>query len=741
MSPPRLASLFSHLSLTLAGLALTSASLDFIPEMPIFFLAYASLVMLDWYSGGRYRLEEWGANVLAVVLTLVGIIWIVLRLRSSQAMLLLRDIPIPVAIVPYLGPLLMALAVVRLYRPTSIRDFWMLQGLGLLQVALGCVLSSGTLFGLFLLLFLFSGICAMAAQERLRQQTRSASMPQIEPPWTLGQWIRFGLRWAMGISLVALPLFLLTPRVQNAEWDPTNRFGFLHLSGKARTGETGFSDEIDLNRTGKLALDDSQAFTVHVVNHQDRSENALQSDQRWRGIVLDRYENGIWRSDISWPATTPIPQPLLGRYDPSPDTFLIEFRVSSKLGGLFLADPLLLDPRTKLMPILLSNLQGRATQFFFEGGGTVVPFANLTSSEFRYTQIMPRSIQADRIPAIRVRDSYIQKMLRGKPAGLEEFTRKVLLGLLPPDQKPGTLRHALRIREQTGELLHPTYWNQIAMLLTRYLARSGEFTYSLNHERRDLSVDPVLDFLTNVRSGTCERYASALALMLRSQGVPARVVKGYRGIDRISEGYYQVRQSHAHAWVEALAHPPDEKTLSFDWVAIDPTPDLDDPVTPLAAWQQWTQTSKASWQDLILGYNSQQQADLLRDIGSPSAWLKFAPWVLGGLLLGSLLFLLRWRRKTALRDKSLPPARTLFEQYLRTLKKRWNLVPEPGETPQEMAHRVSAFLAPQDRFKELADIPMQVVRLHYSFRFGGEAPGDGELTHLRHQLERLEHGQ
>lgn len=98
----------------------------------------------------------------------------------------------------------------------------------------------------------------------------------------------------------------------------------------------------------------------------------------------------------------------------------------------------------------------------------------------------------------------------------------------------------------------------------RHLASFG---YSLD-VRRDVSVDPIIDFLTIHREGHCELFASAMALLARSEGIPARVVTGYRGGDRNRVGGYTVvRERNAHAWVEAW--------IDGGWRAFDPTPPID----------------------------------------------------------------------------------------------------------------------------------------------------------------------
>lgn len=97
--------------------------------------------------------------------------------------------------------------------------------------------------------------------------------------------------------------------------------------------------------------------------------------------------------------------------------------------------------------------------------------------------------------------------------------------------------------------------------------RLSSYGYSLD-VRRDAHFDPIVDFLTIHREGHCELFASAMALLARSSGIPARVVSGYRGGDtnRVG-GYTVVRERNAHAWVEAY--------VDGAWRAFDPTPPIE----------------------------------------------------------------------------------------------------------------------------------------------------------------------
>ncbi len=91
-----------------------------------------------------------------------------------------------------------------------------------------------------------------------------------------------------------------------------------------------------------------------------------------------------------------------------------------------------------------------------------------------------------------------------------------------------------------------------------------EFTYALTFERT-AGRDPLIDFLTTHRQGHCEYFASALALLSRTVGVPARVIGGYQVSEYNDQGgYHLVRERNAHAWVEVW--------LDDRWVTRDATP-------------------------------------------------------------------------------------------------------------------------------------------------------------------------
>ncbi len=99
--------------------------------------------------------------------------------------------------------------------------------------------------------------------------------------------------------------------------------------------------------------------------------------------------------------------------------------------------------------------------------------------------------------------------------------------------------------------------------LERHLAQG--YAYSLDFLGRT-GRDPIADFLFKYKTGDCTYFASAMVLMLRSQGIPARLATGYLGGEyNPLEGYYIVRQWNAHAWVEVYL-------AGEGWRVFDPTP-------------------------------------------------------------------------------------------------------------------------------------------------------------------------
>lgn len=143
--------------------------------------------------------------------------------------------------------------------------------------------------------------------------------------------------------------------------------------------------------------------------------------------------------------------------------------------------------------------------------------------------------------------------------------------------------------------------------------RNGGYRYSLKN--LPVSKEPLEDFLFSFRYGNCEYFASAMAVMLRSAGIPARLVGGYRGGYYNEVGkYYVIPQRNAHVWVEAY--------LDNRWVRADPTPAGIEEFAGLARSgiffriKLFFDTVNYYWNASVINYDFEEQVSLLRKMNA-----------------------------------------------------------------------------------------------------------------------------
>lgn len=157
----------------------------------------------------------------------------------------------------------------------------------------------------------------------------------------------------------------------------------------------------------------------------------------------------------------------------------------------------------------------------------------------------------------------------------------------------------------------------------------NEFTYDLGAPELN-RLKALDDFLLEERRGHCERFASALALLLRMQGIPTRVMVGYvPGPANVLTGWTTVRQMDAHAWTEAF----------FDdrgWVTLDATPrsEMD---LGVSAIRELLDALDAVWYVNIVNMDSGAQKNLFVGAGRLIAiipiWFVQRPVLIAGLVL------------------------------------------------------------------------------------------------------------
>ena len=259
-----------------------------------------------------------------------------------------------------------------------------------------------------------------------------------------------------------------------------------------------------------------------------------------------------------------------------------------------------------------------------------------------------------------------------------------------------------------------------------------QFQYSLG-VANDSGADPVLNFLHHAGKGHCELFASAMTLLLRRQGIPARYVTGFMCEEQHPAGYYVSRIGNAHAWLEAF--PRDKQ----QWILVEPTPP--DGISN-GAERQWG--GFESLQDrlsLILretlallrrGVVARAIINLSSGLFELTVAFISRPYGAAGtgiLLIGILLFMirrLRKRRKISDADMLLPGnvkvLRKVFLKMEKSIAKKYNTVRAPGETVDEWLARIEQdyVLPPNIR---------ATINQYRKVRFsGGRRPPDNSAT-------------
>lgn len=419
-----------------------------------------------------------------------------------------------------------------------------------------------------------------------------AHIPAGRP--TIGQAAGLAGRAALIGTPVMIALFLLFPRI-----------GPLWPSADS-AARTGLSDHLELGSVADLANDDSIAFRLRFDGRPPAA-----SQLYFRGPVLIDTDGHEWRA-----------QSLLdgrSRRASVPRTLTVEERGKPTSYEMTLeATQLTWLPMLEITPPQSSTRANDPSQGIqVLDGSDVRPLADL---DLQWRTRRPIG-QRVRLRAVAGLDD---RIVGATPADLTENLR------LPRQFFPRTKAWGEQwLHDHPPRKGQPVDTDAIVESLYRYIGTAG-FTYTLSpgaYER-----DPVDEFWLDRRVGFCEHFATAFVVVLRSMGIPARVVTGYQGADpQLEDGYVIVRQSNAHAWAEYW-------NPRRGWVRADPTaavaPDRIErgraiqPASGLVGsafnavspglvqrMRAWRETLDNRWNRWVLGYNRSAQFDLLKKAG------------------------------------------------------------------------------------------------------------------------------
>jgi transglutaminase-like putative cysteine protease len=749
------------LALSLSCVAVAYAEYQILPEVAIFAaLAILGLGVLYFLESRVRLLSIPAANRLGAAIALAYVAWCAYRVQRELATQEFKNMGWQMLVVALCGPLLMVTIVAKVARSDKhAGDYWWLHGIALTGIAVSSAFAeeraSFVLVGLYLaatvwsltLLHLGRASGAVPPIPGDKQPARKAVTVSADPTGHRTDF-RPALLWAALALAAAIPFYLLTPRSEELKID----------FGKPRV-EVGYAADqmVDLNQEGTLTTNTEVAFEFTATNPDGSPCTDVSPGQRFRGKSFRQYVNGEWKdigqvsppishargdrarsANMQVPRTGPWTEPRLG-----PGQFTITYEVPSKLGyPPPLADPVIWEPGQPAPVATLTEQGPRGWTTGLDGTFSTLVWRPMSPAPtFRYVQVYRRLNAPDVGPPFRFvygDDDHRLTPLQVNPVpGVTQYANAVVDGAIASGRLPKDCRD-----EQ--QKIKPRYREAVARLFVLHLSNAASFNYTTDLKRADPKIDPVEDFLINTKAGHCERFAAALVLMLRSQGIPAIYVLGFRGCEPGEPGRYIVRQEFAHAWVEAIIpkadepeDPKDPRSRVYHWVTLDPTPGLGQEAAQERPWwgdaNDWLQ---AQFQAYVKEYTPERRrqalAALAEKLSEPQALAVIALAV--ALAAAARLAVRRLRRPAA--PAAEPPRPFGWFGDLLALLQAHGITPRAGETLLEYAAAADGTL--RDRgCAEVADVPLAWVAAYYQERFGGIAPADARLAELSARLEAL----
>jgi transglutaminase-like putative cysteine protease len=419
--------------------------------------------------------------------------------------------------------------IVRMFSLRRERDYILLAVLAFLMVLVSAVLTVGSIFLFCFAIFMLMAVATFVLLEMRRSgqaaAIQSQNLSDARENRNFAYWLARVAPALLAMILAgAAFLFFLLPR---------RSVGYFGGYAFGTNFSSGFSDHVQLGQIGQIQQ--SNAVVMHVQIDGDRTGRY---DMRWRGVALADFDGRTW--------SKPREQAPLQKW--ADNSFIIPrldrgFRKVSS------------GPRTIHYRVLMEPI---GTNVFF-----LAPWAESLSGTYQALSIdsggavynfdMRRSVSRYEADSDVSRPSAAE--LRSAGESYPAWMRLRYLQLPAVDPRVPALA-----RQITASAASPY---DKAAAIEAYLRSRYGYTLQLPRTAPD---DPIANFLFERKQGHCEYFASSMTVMLRTLGIPSRVVNGFRS-DEFNDltGNYIVRAKDAHAWVEAFFP-------GYGWQTFDPTP-------------------------------------------------------------------------------------------------------------------------------------------------------------------------
>ena len=612
------------------------------------------------------------------------------------------------------------------------RDYQHLYAISLMAILASAALTTDAWYVPIFLLYLLTAVWTLLLYH-LTQETgevsvvvTSASTAACHAPFPGRITHRFF--WLTnGTAVVAIALtltiFFLIPRIGAGMFQKT--------SGEAlRT--TGFSDRVDLGTIGSVKQDPQIVMRVELPDQPAGEKDRLYL----RGLAYDQYNGRSWghsetrRRSLSFVAEGRMfrARPIGSR---PPDSLSVPIRQDILLETLDTA-VLFAAPFAEFLSGEFLTLQADAM------GGLYLPFPPSSRIRYSVTSYVPRLVQDERTASTLVYSDSIRSHYLQVPVG---------------SQQVADLAH--RVTQQATTPFGRT------LAIQQHLLEN--YRYSLEGDTATLS-HPLEEFLFTRKTGYCEHYATAMVVMLRTVGVPARLVTGFLATEwNEYGGYFTVRQRDAHAWVEVYFP-------YSGWVIMDPTP----PTNTLVTTNRWESirrfggSVRFQWDRLFVHFSAKDQlavvhgvregSDALRERVSRWGSLMSAPisqafsrlthvartfqpgmleFTTGVIVVGLALLLLMLRDRISLwATTHLPtshPELAIVQLYTRMVRmvERHGVSKPPSATANEFARLV------EREWQAAGPMVAEVTALYHQGRYSRTPLTAGELSRAAEQVGRL----
>ena len=542
------------------------------------FVSLAGTGRLDAFSV-LFVLAALGVRAFLFVTSRQAVLSVAVTSRLTVAYIVFYFIDLFFVSGTFIGPvvhLVLFIMVVKLFSVQSERDHMYLAVIAFLMILASAVLTVDSFFLAAFALFLLLTVTTAITME-MRRTLRDAAKQEHQVAQSNLAGLNKSLSFAGGVLVVSIlagatGIFFMLPRVSS---------NYLSRFAAQNSFAAGFSNEVTLGEIGRI-----QQLDTVVMHVEFTQQSGLPANLKWRGISLNHFDGRHWRNTTSgWTVRSGADNQLYLR-SPQFRELLVGESQSARQPGETVRYRITMQPIGMnvvfVLPVAYSIDAGPPRDFAIDGSGSI-SLVDPTRQVRIYNGISrleaPSAAEKDSddldVPQ-RVTDQYLQL-----PAGLDPR-----IAQLATDQT----RNAGSIYAK-------------AAALETFL--QNRFGYTLEMQSPPAGMDPLSFFLFVRKKGHCEYFSSAMAIMLRTQGIPSRIVNGFRGgeYNDIS-GRYIIRAKDAHSWVEAYIP-------GYGWVTFDPTPAT--AAGGETAWSRlmlYADAMRDFWNDWIINYDFAHQESL-----------------------------------------------------------------------------------------------------------------------------------